>query len=341
MELVNIALRLFTVSQLILFALLIVSSKNPLRVRLVTVLLMVSLINYLLMPLVENLPVFRDYCFFWYPSNIAPSLLLLMVWFIFEEDCTVPAWLVGVVSFGVVTSFWFHFNGVGLPESPLWLQASKVIIAIIAAIVVWVGRDNDLVELRAKARYLFVFLLSLIMSLVLMINIFAGFSTSNAVDFIELSIHFLFSVIGNYMFIKYNPQYQLMADHTQIKEESDDPVITELLQKMRDERLYADHDLRLGGLASLLRIPEYKLRAKINQQLGYRNFNHFINRYRIEEAGVKLRENERMPVLSIALDVGFRSISSFNSAFQSQFGVSPTKYRAEMLLDTMSELPKN
>jgi len=103
---------------------------------------------------------------------------------------------------------------------------------------------------------------------------------------------------------------------------------------MRSERLYADHDLRVASLASMLNVPEYKLRKKINQQLGYRNFNQFVNRYRIEEAGVKLREDMRKPVLSIALDVGFRSISSFNTAFQAQFGVSPTKYRSEILTDT-------
>jgi len=100
---------------------------------------------------------------------------------------------------------------------------------------------------------------------------------------------------------------------------------------MRDERLYADHDLRVGTLAQLINIPEYKLRQKINQELGYRNFNQFVNHYRIEEAGVKLREDGRTPVLTIALDVGFRSISSFNSAFQAHFGLSPTKYRAESL----------
>ncbi|MEO0369205.1 MAG: helix-turn-helix domain-containing protein, partial [Pseudomonadota bacterium] len=76
------------------------------------------------------------------------------------------------------------------------------------------------------------------------------------------------------------------------------------------------------------------LRQKINQELGYRNFNQFVNHYRIEEAGERLRKDSRTPVLSVALDVGFRSISSFNTAFQSEFGVSPTKYRAEILTES-------
>ena len=102
-----------------------------------------------------------------------------------------------------------------------------------------------------------------------------------------------------------------------------------LLHRMKNERLYADHDLRVAGLAQLLGVPEYQLRKRINQKLGYRNFNQFVNRYRIAEAGERLLENTQTPVLTIALDVGFRSISSFNTAFQAQYGVSPTRYRAE------------
>jgi len=96
---------------------------------------------------------------------------------------------------------------------------------------------------------------------------------------------------------------------------------------MQTERLYADHDLRIGKLATLLGIPEYQLRKKINKNLGYRNFNHFINRYRVEEAGARLIGDSKLAVLTVALDVGFRSISSFNTAFQNHYGVSPTSFR--------------
>lgn len=191
MELVNVGLRLLAVSQLMLFALLIITSKNPLRVRAVTVLLMVSIIDYLLMPLFRDQPFFNNY--WWFAANIAPSLLLLMAWFIFEENCTLPAWLVAIVSFGVLSSSWFHLNGYDLSDSPVWLQLSKAIIAIIAAVIVWVGRTNDLIEHRTKIRNRFVFALCLILFTVLMINIYAGFSTSSLVDFIELSIILLFS----------------------------------------------------------------------------------------------------------------------------------------------------
>jgi len=98
---------------------------------------------------------------------------------------------------------------------------------------------------------------------------------------------------------------------------------------MKDERLYADHDLRVAKLADMMNLPEHSLRKKINKQLGYRNFNQFVNQYRIKEAGQRLNEEPTIPVLSVALDVGFRSISSFNTAFQSQYGMSPTEYRRQ------------
>ena len=67
-----------------------------------------------------------------------------------------------------------------------------------------------------------------------------------------------------------------------------DPLITELTRLMSEERLYADHHLRIGSVAARLKVPEYQLRRAINQRLGYRNFNQFINQYRIDEAARRL-----------------------------------------------------
>ena len=328
MELINSALRLLAVSQFFLLTLMImISAGNPMRVRVAVMMLSISVMSYLIMPLIEHNFGADVLTFLWYPSNIAPSMLLLSVWFIFEEKCSVPIWLVLVVSFGVLSSLWFRFFDIGLPDTPFWLQASKLLIVVVAVLVVWLGRDNDLVETRYRVRNYMVLSLCFMMIAIMMIDIIADYSTMLYLDFIELSIIFTFSLLSNYFFIRLNPEFALMQREPVIKKDSEDKVILELLDRMQRERLYSDHDLRVGSLAALLNIPEYKLRTKINQQLGYRNFNQFVNRYRIDEASQKLLEDDRTPVLSIALDVGFRSISSFNSAFQAQFGVSPTQYR--------------
>jgi AraC-like DNA-binding protein len=69
------------------------------------------------------------------------------------------------------------------------------------------------------------------------------------------------------------------------------------------------------------------LRALINQQQGYRNFNDFLHHYRLQEASARLT-SEDLPILTIALESGYASIGPFNRAFRQRFGMTPTEYRA-------------
>lgn len=98
---------------------------------------------------------------------------------------------------------------------------------------------------------------------------------------------------------------------------------------LEEECVYRDMDITIGLLAYRLEIPEYKLRAVINSGLGYRNFNDFLNSYRIKEVAKRLvlTEDSKHSVLTIALDAGFRSLSSFNKIFKSTYDITPTAYR--------------
>ena len=60
------------------------------------------------------------------------------------------------------------------------------------------------------------------------------------------------------------------------------------MRLMADERIYRHDGVTIGTLATRLAVPEYRLRRLINQQLGYRNFNVFLNNHRIEEAKAAL-----------------------------------------------------
>jgi AraC-like DNA-binding protein len=98
---------------------------------------------------------------------------------------------------------------------------------------------------------------------------------------------------------------------------------------MRDQETWKETGLTIGGLAARAATPEYRLRRLINQRLGFRNFTSFINEYRLAAAAARLADHEqvRIPVLTIALDLGWGSIGPFNRAFRARFGVTPTDYR--------------
>ncbi|MCK1357311.1 helix-turn-helix domain-containing protein [Bradyrhizobium sp. 199] len=110
---------------------------------------------------------------------------------------------------------------------------------------------------------------------------------------------------------------------------ADQKLIEALMRLMADERVYRQENITIGALAGRLKIPEYRLRRLINQRLGYRNFNVFLNNHRIEEAKAALADpaQAEVPVITIAMDAGFQSLGPFNRAFKAVTGVTPTEYR--------------
>ncbi|MBF9018702.1 MULTISPECIES: helix-turn-helix domain-containing protein [unclassified Oceanispirochaeta] len=57
-----------------------------------------------------------------------------------------------------------------------------------------------------------------------------------------------------------------------------------------------------------------------------RNFNDFINGYKIKEAARLLEESE-MNIVDIAFEAGFESLSTFNRAFKKEKELTPSQYR--------------
>jgi AraC-like DNA-binding protein len=110
---------------------------------------------------------------------------------------------------------------------------------------------------------------------------------------------------------------------------ADRKLVATLDRLMQYDRVYRHDNMTIGTLALKLGVPEYRLRRLINRTLGYRNFNAFLNNYRIEEAKAALADPAqiKVPVLTIAMDAGFQSLGPFNRAFKTTTGVTPTEYR--------------
>jgi AraC-like DNA-binding protein len=112
-------------------------------------------------------------------------------------------------------------------------------------------------------------------------------------------------------------------------EAADQGLVAALGRLMTAERAHRQDGLTIGTLAQRLGLPEYRLRRLINQALGYRNFNSFVNHYRIAEVKAALADphQSEVPVLTIALDAGFSSLGPFNRAFKAETGMTPSEYR--------------
>ena len=113
-------------------------------------------------------------------------------------------------------------------------------------------------------------------------------------------------------------------------QEADDGALKDALAGiMRDDEVYREPGLTISVLARRLGVSQHKLRALINTELGYANFSAYLNTYRIEAVKKALarRETQHLPILTIAMESGFNSLSTFNSAFKMLEGVTPSAYR--------------
>jgi AraC-like DNA-binding protein len=117
---------------------------------------------------------------------------------------------------------------------------------------------------------------------------------------------------------------------------SDDAAVLDrdldaLTRALEAEKVYLTHGLSIGSLARHMGMPEYRLRRVIHKRLGYRNFNALLHEYRLKEACVHLANPARanVPILTIALEVGYQSIAPFNQAFRAAVGCTPSAYRQQ------------
>lgn len=112
-----------------------------------------------------------------------------------------------------------------------------------------------------------------------------------------------------------------------------------IMDALRKERLYARPGLTLRNVADALPMREYRLRDFINKTLGYRNFNQFINAFRLELACEKLSlpPNDKVLISAIAWDLGYSSPSTFNKVFKKRFGVTPSEFRKQIVTDGASD----
>jgi AraC-like DNA-binding protein len=106
-------------------------------------------------------------------------------------------------------------------------------------------------------------------------------------------------------------------------------VISEKIQKaMEEDKLYKDQELSVNSLAEELHIKPYLISKSLNEIYNQR-FNDYINTYRVKEVKDLLKdaENSKYTLLSLAMDAGFNSKSSFNRAVKKQLGISPSELK--------------
>jgi AraC-like DNA-binding protein len=294
---------------------------------------------------------------------MAPALLWVIARYLFEDQPRIHSavWVL-IASYLLLRGLGlFVYDGTQERSSPAFLAffyLPQLIMLALACHVVYMacrGRDDDLVELRRQLRVPFAIGMGIVVGLIIGSGFFlVGSLQLDSLYFFVIFLLILFVNLGMFQIHQETPTLiQTAADShktlsiplaqqpvSHIKEAyeasgerlsaQDQALIDRVLRAMREHRLYAETGLTIGDLSEKVSMQEYRLRRLINQTLHFRNFNQFLNQYRIEEAARRLLDpdEEHLPISSIALDVGYASLSSFNKAFKETHGVTPSVWRA-------------
>ena len=120
---------------------------------------------------------------------------------------------------------------------------------------------------------------------------------------------------------------------TPVSDEQIDTIYTKALKIIEQDLQYKNSEISLKLISETIHVSTQVLSMVINQK-SEMNFNSFINSFRIKEAA-KLFESsksEHLTIAAIAFEVGFNSISSFNTAFKKQLGQTPQVYRKQFTI---------
>ncbi len=279
---------------------------------------------------------------------LAPAVLWVIAHYLFEDSPGVHPviWLI-IASYVVLRAVGTLVYDPAAPFSDvayaLFFYFPQLTMLGLAAHVVYVacrGLGSDLIEPRRRLRVPFAIGMGSIVGII----VASGFLQlgNPLLDGIYFSFIFLFILAINLTtFHLHRDAPQLIVDAGQAQPPSvplprlpardvDRPLIDRISKAMEEERLYAQPGLTIGDLAEKVSMQEYRLRRLINQKLHYRNFNQYLNHYRIAEAARRLQNpaESGAAISGIALDVGYSSLSSFNKAFKELHGVTPTAFRS-------------
>lgn len=287
-------------------------------------------------------------------SNATPGVFMLYCHRVFQDDRKAPRPLSLLLIVQLVLD---HLNYRSYRPSPFlsveadstlmqWLigpvpDMAQLFFAALA--LYWTARGwrSDLVENRRVLRWVIIGVQATLVLVVVLMENFLLDATSR--PGVQASISYILALLSLAMLVSLQ-KFDYLALGQVIRKVTPfvpaapaDEVLQSGLARFRklfeEEKIYREHGLTIANLAQKLELPEYRLRALINRHLGYRNFNALLHEYRIGDASRMLSDPQQrhLPVLTIALTVGYQSITPFNSAFRQSKGVTPTEFRRRAL----------
>jgi AraC-like DNA-binding protein len=224
-----------------------------------------------------------------------------------------------------------------LPASAdlLWRVVPRVLgltLVVLALMTIYVGARSDLVVTRVRLRHMCLWAAGTYIFVELLAEaLLLGSPAESLADLVNAAATVAVVFVVTAAAVDVRPEVlrprRAPADEGPVL---DPRLAAQLRRLVEQEEVFRQEGLTIRALAERLSTHEYKVRELINDQLGFRNFNAFLNHYRVREAQKRLADPEarHLNVAEVAYEVGYRSLGPFNKAFKDLTGLTPTEFRA-------------
>jgi len=241
------------------------------------------------------------------------------------------------------TIFWLEDMGVPDLLFPGIDYLNPLIFTALLIHILWVGLSglkDDLINRRREVRLWIVVLLTLTAAA----SIIAGYTLDGDARRLVRGLIILPSALLMFFWsTRFVPSVLQFASPDQGPDHGldtmagidprDGAAYKRLLNIMETEKAYLDPDLSVSQLAERVGVPPHQLRNLINRGLKFRNFTAFLASYRIAAVKQALADPEkaRIPILTLAMDTGFASLTTFNRTFKNETGQTAGEFRQHAL----------
>jgi AraC-like DNA-binding protein len=295
--------------------------------------------------------------------NMTSGLLMILCHSIFQDESKLPRWLTGAFVLQVVmesAGALRSTNGSEWQHDILQVVPALLQLLFVGCALYWMlrGWGADLVETRRKLRWIFLLIVGTFMFFSILLERLLIPWGSIAEFYVHLTLSMLLAMLAVFALLAtfrsdepiYIDPFRDETSRTPRAAVKSAPVvgahdgaIAAVRRAFVEQHVYRDGELTVASLAQKLAMPEYRLRKLIHEQLGYRNFNALLHDYRISEASRDLADPAKnsLPILTIALTVGYNSINPFNRAFRDAKGMTPSAFRSQAQADNPSFRPNN
>lgn len=336
-EILSNGFRVTAVFLIMFFGIVLFQSEKVVFRKNIFVLFLLTVIGYLMAywePIQSEKVVFT---MFFFLSISLPFTFWLAAKALFDDNFkwTLKYWILSI-TIPIIMNLLYHLNELLSDSIYSNFKAVPYLISVLFILLVIYesikNKDNDLVLSRLKKRNVFV-IFSSFMALFSMYFFFVKDPMKLPVqmDLLQNGVICLFMALFFRSQFEYNNLWKVPTIEN-VTNNSNFTIRKRIIQKIEQlfsqEKMYRTEGITITFLSENIHEKEYQVRRAINQELGYTNFNAFVNHYRIKEACELMNQNsdKNFTFQEIAFKLGYKSIATFNRAFKNETGKTPSEF---------------